>query len=191
MSPETPSLIDNFPPNTLLAALQELLPQTTSWDVATGTFDIGSLLALGELWQPIKPLRILMGDETTRRTRKKLLDATSRQADDRIEIAKEEDDFPTMTGLEAIRQALTSKQIQARIYHRLPGCALTPRLKEVCKYEGFCYRCFNLQRMLLLPGRLQGRACCQRLVALCQASAGHRAVLAEAERVCQGNCAQG
>jgi len=118
MSPETPSLIDNFPPNTLLATLQELLPQTNSWDIATGTFDIGSLLALGELWQPIKPVRILMGDETTRRTRKELLKATSQQTDDGIEIAKEEDDFPTMTGLEAIRQALASKQIQARVYHR-------------------------------------------------------------------------
>ena len=106
MSPETPSLIDNFPPNTLLATLEELLLETTSWDIATGTFDIGSLLALGELWQPIKPVRILMGDETTRRTRKELLNATSQQADDGIEIAKEEDDFPTMTGLEAIRQAL-------------------------------------------------------------------------------------
>jgi len=118
MSPETPSLIDNFPPNTLLATLEELLPGTTSWDIATGTFDIGSLLALGELWQPIKPVRILMGDETTRRTRKELLDATSRQADGGIEVAKEEDDFPTMIGLEAIRQALASKQIQGRVYHR-------------------------------------------------------------------------
>jgi len=54
MSPETPSLIDNFPPNTLLATLQELLSETTLWDIATGTFDIGSLLALGELWQPHK-----------------------------------------------------------------------------------------------------------------------------------------
>lgn len=115
MSPETPSLIDNFPPNTLLATLQQVLPQTNSWDIATGTFDIGSLLALGDMWQPIKPIRILMGDETTRRTRKELLDATSRQADDGIEIAKAEDDFPTMTGLEAIRQALASKQIQATL----------------------------------------------------------------------------
>ena len=88
MSPETPSLIDNFPPNTLLATLQELLPQTTSWDVATGTFDIGSLLALGELWQPVKPVRVLMGDETTRRTRRELLNATRQQADGGVEIAK-------------------------------------------------------------------------------------------------------
>lgn len=39
MSPETPSLIDNFPPNTLLATLQELLLETTSWDIATGSID--------------------------------------------------------------------------------------------------------------------------------------------------------
>ena len=42
MSPETSSLIDNFPPNTLLATLEELLLDTTSWDIATGTFDIDS-----------------------------------------------------------------------------------------------------------------------------------------------------
>ena len=69
MLQELPSLIDNFSPNTLLATLQELLQQTNSWDIATGTFDIGSLLALDKLWQPVKPIRLLMGDETTRRTR--------------------------------------------------------------------------------------------------------------------------
>ena len=63
MSPETPSLMYNSPPNTLLATLEELLPEATSWHIATGTFDIGSLLALDELWQPIEPVRILIGDE--------------------------------------------------------------------------------------------------------------------------------
>jgi len=118
MPQELPSLIDNFSPNTLLATLQELLQQTNSWDIATGTFDIGSLLALDELWQPVKPIRLLMGDETTRRTRKELINFANQQADDGIEAAKEEDDFSTLTGLEAIREALKTKQIQARIYTR-------------------------------------------------------------------------
>lgn len=101
MSHETPSLIGNFPPNTLLAVLQDLIAATTTWDIATGTFDIGSLLSLDKLWLPIKPIRILMGDETTHRTRRELLNATTKQADEGIELAKEEDDFTTMTGLEA------------------------------------------------------------------------------------------
>lgn len=118
MPQELPSLIDNFSPNTLLATLQELLQQTESWDIATGTFDIGSLLVLDELWQPVKPIRLLMGDETTRRTRKELINFANQQADEGIETAKEEDDFSTLTGLEAIREALKTKQIQARIYTR-------------------------------------------------------------------------
>ena len=118
MEGETPPLIDNFPPNTLLATLQELLPQTSAWDIATGTFDIGSLLALDGFWQPVQPIRILMGDETTKRTRRELLDAIDRQANEGIETAKEEDDFATLTGLEAIRQALTNKRIQAKVYRR-------------------------------------------------------------------------
>lgn len=118
MPQELPSLIDNFSPNTLLAALQELLQQTNSWDVATGTFDIGSLLALDGLWQPVKPIRLLMGDETTRRTRRELLSSVNRGADEGIEIAKEEDDFLALTGVEAIREALRARQIQARIYTR-------------------------------------------------------------------------
>jgi len=115
---EMPSLIDNFSPNTLLVALQRLLLGTTSWDIATGTFDIGSLLVLNKLWQPIQPIRLLMGDETTRRTRRELLNSASEQADEGIETAKEEDDFAALTGLEALRVALKERRVQVRIYAR-------------------------------------------------------------------------
>ena len=54
-----PTLIDNLPDNTMLDALKRLLPVTDFWDVATGTFEIGSLLALDGLWQPVQKIRIL------------------------------------------------------------------------------------------------------------------------------------
>jgi hypothetical protein len=116
MNKETPHLIDNFSPNTLLATLQKLLPNTSSWDIATGNFDIGALLVLDKLWQPLKPIRILIGDETTHRTRNELLNALAQQADESIEISKERDDFTTAEGLEAVREALKSRQIYVRIY---------------------------------------------------------------------------
>ncbi len=41
-----------------------------SIDIATGYFEIGSLLALEDEWQKVDQIRILMGDEVTRRTLK-------------------------------------------------------------------------------------------------------------------------
>src|SRR5947209_5758612 len=38
-------------------------------DVATGYFEIGSLLALKDEWQKVDSIRILMGDEVSKRTR--------------------------------------------------------------------------------------------------------------------------
>ena len=38
-------------------------------DIATGYFEIGSLLALGDEWQKVDNIRILMGDEVSKRTR--------------------------------------------------------------------------------------------------------------------------
>ena len=39
-------------------------------DIATGYFEIGSLLALGDEWQKVDQIRILMGDEVSLRTTK-------------------------------------------------------------------------------------------------------------------------
>jgi hypothetical protein len=41
-----------------------------AFDIATGYFEIGSLLSLDGQWQKLEKLRILMGDEVSRRTKK-------------------------------------------------------------------------------------------------------------------------
>ena len=38
-------------------------------DIATGYFEIGSLLSLNGEWQKVDKIRILMGDEVSRRTK--------------------------------------------------------------------------------------------------------------------------
>jgi hypothetical protein len=43
-----------------------------SIDIATGYFEIGALLALDGEWQKVDGIRILMGDEVSRRTKKSL-----------------------------------------------------------------------------------------------------------------------
>ena len=72
-------------------------------DIATGYFEIGALLALGDQWQKLDKIRILMGDEVSRRTKKAFeagLAQITGHLDDSIEAAKDEDDF--LAGVPAI-----------------------------------------------------------------------------------------
>jgi len=107
-------VIDNRGENTLLALLKSLLPQAVSLDIATGYFEIGSLLALQNSWRYLKNLRVILGDETSKRTRRELIESIKRQCNESIEIEKERDD--TLKGLNAIRDALDNKRIRMKIY---------------------------------------------------------------------------
>ncbi|MEJ7786876.1 MAG: hypothetical protein WKF96_18905 [Solirubrobacteraceae bacterium] len=44
------------------------------WPLVTGYFDIGALLSLDGHWQRLEGMRVLMGDEVSRSTRRALLD---------------------------------------------------------------------------------------------------------------------
>ena len=88
-------------------------------DIATGYFEIGSLLALGDEWQKVDQLRILMGDEVSRRT-KKAFDEGLQQANGRLDASleseKEKNNF--LTGVAAIAEAIRSGKITCRVYRR-------------------------------------------------------------------------
>ena len=116
MPQKLPTIIDNRNENTVLAALKLLLPRVNALDIATGYFEVGSLLALDGLWQRLAHVRLLMGDETTKRTKQFLLSTLLERVNASIETAKETDD--ALTGLGAVRHAFQTKQIQARIYTR-------------------------------------------------------------------------
>jgi hypothetical protein len=65
-------------------------------DIATGYFEIGSLLTLGDDWQKVDKIRILMGEEVSLRTKEAFEKALRKVADrlsDSIETTKEENDF--------------------------------------------------------------------------------------------------
>ena len=114
MAAKLPTILDNRGDNTVLAAFRRLLPQSRTWDVATGYFEVGSLLDLDGQWQALEGMRVLLGDEMTRRTRDELIRSLRRQSEDSIEEAKENDD--SLTGLTAIRQSLAGGHIQTRVY---------------------------------------------------------------------------
>ncbi|MCX6654380.1 MAG: hypothetical protein NTY03_04570, partial [Candidatus Bathyarchaeota archaeon] len=63
-----------------LRYLQEWSSIAKKFDIATGYFEIGSLLALEGNWQPLEKIRILMGAETTSRTRKVILETVKMNA---------------------------------------------------------------------------------------------------------------
>ena len=48
--------------------LREWTSIANQFDIATGYFEIGALLALEGQWQQLEKIRILMGDEVTKRT---------------------------------------------------------------------------------------------------------------------------
>jgi len=97
--------------------LEQWTDLSVSFDIATGFFEIGALLALDGQWQKLEKLRILMGDEVSRRTRQALLDGVKSAGtilDISIEREKDRNDF--LTGVPAIVDALRKRQIECRIY---------------------------------------------------------------------------
>jgi SNF2 family DNA or RNA helicase len=92
---------------------------STRIDIATGYFEIGSLLALEGEWQKVDKLRILMGDEVSMRTKKAFLEglkSVEQRLDRSLEREKEKNDF--LAGVPAIVEGLRSKKIECRVYRK-------------------------------------------------------------------------
>ena len=103
-----------------LRYLQEWTGIAKGFDIATGYFEIGSLLELDGKWQKLEKIRILMGDEMTHRTRAALLEAVKARAEGRLtdSIEAEKGKNPFLGGIPAIVEALRTGQIECRIYNR-------------------------------------------------------------------------
>ncbi|MGA7324784.1 MAG: helicase-related protein [Rhodomicrobium sp.] len=103
-----------------LRYLEEWTSVAKAFDIATGHFEIGALLGLDGKWQRLDKIRILMGRETTYRTRKLLLEAVRKRAvemlDNSIEAEKDTNAF--LDGVPAILEALKSGRIECRSYDR-------------------------------------------------------------------------
>ena len=90
-----------------------------SIDIATGYFEIGALLALDGEWQKVDGIRLLMGDEVTRRTKKAFDEGLARVADrldQSIETEKKKNDF--LDGVAGVVEAIRKGKIQCRVYRK-------------------------------------------------------------------------
>ena len=103
-----------------LRYLEEWASIAKSFDIATGYFEIGALLALEGKWQSLEKIRILLGAEMTHRTRKALLDAVRARAVEVLDgsIEADKDANPFLHGVPAILEALRSRQIECRVYDK-------------------------------------------------------------------------
>lgn len=88
-------------------------------DIATGYLEIGALLALDGEWQKVDQIRILMGDEVSRRTRgafTEALQGIAARLDDSLEAEKDANDF--LRGVPAVVDALRAGKIRCRVYRK-------------------------------------------------------------------------
>jgi uncharacterized protein YuzE len=98
----------------VLRYLREWCGLAEGMDIATGYFEIGSLLALDGEWQKVDHIRILMGDEVSRRTNTAFtegLEQVKCRLDGSLEAEKEKNDF--LRGVPAIVEAIRNGKILA------------------------------------------------------------------------------
>lgn len=112
-------IVDNSDENWKgLRYLHDWTEIASAFDIASGFFEIGALLALDGKWQKLDRIRILMGDEMSARTRQALLEGlkqrVSSRLDESLESEKEENDF--LRGVAAIVEGIRAKKIECRVY---------------------------------------------------------------------------
>lgn len=102
-----------------LRYLHDWCQLSSAFDIATGYFEIGSLLALDGEWQKVDKIRLLIGDEVSKRTKKAFADGlkeVSGRLDDSIEKEKTKNHF--LVGVPAIVEGIKSGQIECRVYRK-------------------------------------------------------------------------
>ncbi len=104
----------------VLRYLHDWCQYSRAIDIATGYFEIGSLLGLKDEWRKVDQIRILMGDEVTLRTKAAFTAGLGRvrdRLDDSLEAEKVKNDF--LEGVPAIVEALRSGKMVCRVYRKL------------------------------------------------------------------------
>lgn len=99
--------------------LKEWCPISKQMDIATGYLEIGGFLALDGEWQKLNKIRIILGNQVTRRTKdvidqavKSLLD----KLNESINVEHEKNEF--LLGVPAILEAMKNRKIECRVYDK-------------------------------------------------------------------------
>lgn len=88
-------------------------------DIATGYWEIGGLLTMDGHWQKLDKIRIILGNEVTKRTKEVIKKTvTSLLTNIKTSIDKEQEKNEFLNGVSAIINALRSKKIECRVYNK-------------------------------------------------------------------------
>jgi len=110
-------IVDNSSQDkTVLKYLSEWCAVSKQMDVATGYLEVGGLLALDHDWQKMEKIRILLGNEMTKRT-KNILESVANTIVDTFSssIDKEQERNEFLEGVPAILDALKTGKIECRV----------------------------------------------------------------------------
>lgn len=101
--------------------LSEWCSISKQMDIATGYFEIGGLLTIGEEWQKLDKIRIILGNEMTKRTKgvieevvEEVAKAMINRFRESVEREHEKNEF--LIGVPAIIKAMKSGKIECRVY---------------------------------------------------------------------------
>lgn len=97
--------------------LSEWCSISKQMDIATGYFEIGGLLILGEDWQKLDKIRIILGNEVTKRT-KDIIEEVAQTMIERFRTSmeREQEKNEFLIGVPAIIKAMKFGKIECRVY---------------------------------------------------------------------------
>lgn len=97
--------------------LTEWCQVSKQMDIATGYFEIGGLLDLDQNWQKLDKIRIILGNEMTKRT-KDVIDMVVKALLSRLKesVDKEQEHNEFLIGVPAVVEAMKSRKIECRVY---------------------------------------------------------------------------
>lgn len=99
--------------------LRQMCGISKKMDVATGYLEIGGLLDLDQEWQKLEKIRIIMGNEVTKRTQEiinKVVDALLGRVRDSVDKEQEHNEF--LIGVHDIVEAMKSRKIECKVYDK-------------------------------------------------------------------------
>ena len=107
-------VVDNSSPeNSVKHYLTEWCDKSKQFDVATGYLEIGGLLDLDQHWQKLEKIRIILGNEVTKRTKEvidKVVQSMLSRLGSSLDTEKESNEF--LIGVPAIVEAMKSRKIE-------------------------------------------------------------------------------
>ncbi|MFZ4614769.1 MAG: helicase-related protein [Rectinemataceae bacterium] len=120
LKPNELLIVDNSPGGwTVADYLKQWCEISKRFDIATGNFEIGGFLAMEEAWQKVDEIRVLMGEESTLRTKQAFISALGsikKRLDESIEEEKNANEF--LNGVPAIVEAIKRGKILCRVYKK-------------------------------------------------------------------------